>query len=489
MSSLDYGVANITPRYTGAETKRDSAQVISNNVATEVTYSGNVIDSDQLLSGSRLTIPQSGLWLTQALAEWQVNQFNGYRNVAIRQALGRTVSRGILNSDRKGPSTALAILSHAILALDPLLAGDQLFMEVQQTNGGVADQDLVGGMGYTPRLVAHRFTQPNRYVGAYLYGIADQAIIENAWTEVNLAVADFENGINWGVPSLAARRNGVPIRTAGVYLAIASMRWEQSAGLRGAGIYVTRPDGTISIPNSTTTNAADGAPTDQTVTAIVFCRPGDEITVRGFQLSGAGRNSQAVPSERKPNLRVLKLGELDPSRYALGEAKLTFAQAYTSFAQTVGGGVAAPLPCDKVLYDTDSLYVTEYVASAGYTVGKFVIRRRGTYLINANYAVTFNPVSDNMRIAIIRQSQNIGTEILARSLALQGGNGAENSINGVRLAELFPGDEIYAEYFDANNGRIINAADPNNLFRSSVTLVGLDSPQTQGSGRYNPGGQ
>jgi hypothetical protein len=336
--------------------------------------------------------------------------------------------------------------------------------------------------------VAHRFTQFNRYIGAYLYGTADQSIAENVWTEINLSVADFENGVNWGSPSLAARGNGYPVRTAGVYLVIASMQWASAAGLRGVGLYVTSPDGTISIPNSTTTNAAAGNTTDQTVTAIVVCKAGDLITMRGFQLSGAAQNSQTVAAERKPNLRVLKLGEIPSSRYALGEAKLTFAQIYTSTALVVAGATAAELPCDQVLYDTDSLYTTAPV-TGGYTAGFLRIRRRGMYLITANLAVTFNPVSDAVRIAIIRRSQNIGSEILARSLQLQGGNGAENSINVVRLVELFPGDEVYPEYFDPSNGRTVNAADPNNLFRSSFTLVGLDDPQAQGSGRYNPGGQ
>lgn len=490
MGSLDYGIPNVAPRYTGAETKRDTSQLITHNTLTEVLPSGVVRDSDQLFSVSRLTIPQSGLWLTQALAVWQVNQFNGYRSVVIQQTLDRSKNRGVLNSEVKGPGNTLGVqhTSTAILALDPLNAGDEISMMVRETNDGAGDQNLIGGDGYTPRLVAHRFTQLDRYIGAYLYGTVSQSIAENVWTELNLTTMDFENGINWGSPSLVAKRNGVPIRTAGVYLAIVSMRWVSAGGLRGVGIYIIRADGTISIPNSCTTSAAAGAGTDLSVTAIVVCQPGDQITVRGFQLSGAAQNSTAVPAERKPNLRVLKLGEIPSSRYALGEAKLTFAQLYSSVTLGTSSGSRYRLVLDKVLYDTDSLYTTGLDFIGNYRFGYLTIRRRGMYLIAANLAVTFNAVSDNVRCSIIRSTQNF-EEVIARSQSLCGGDPIENSINCVRVVELFPGDQITAEYFDPSNGRTINAADPNNLFRSSLTLVGLDSPQTQGSGRYNPGGQ
>lgn len=493
MGSLDYGIANITPRYTGAETARRTNQLIPVNVTTEVTYDKEPArDSDQLFSsGSRLTIPQSGLWLTQALAEWQTStQFNGFRSVAIQQALGRTLARGLLNSERKGAGATLPPLSHSILSLDPLIAGDQLFMEVREAGDSALDQNLIGADSYTPRLVAHRFTQPDRYIGAYLYGTANQSIPDVTWTELNLVLADFENGINWGMPSLPAKRNGVTIRTAGVYLAIGSMAWATAAalGLRGIGIYRTRPDGSISIPNSATTATAAGASTDVTVASLILCGAGDVITVRGFQLSGGSVNSLGVVAERKPNLRVLKLGSLEPSRYALGEAKLTFAQIYMDSDVVMAAGVRTPIPFNRVLHDTDSLYATEFRAGFARENGKFVIRRRGTYLVIANIAVTFNPVIEAIQLAIIREGRDVN-DTLARTMSLLGGNTIENSLNCVRLAELFPGDEIRAEYLDNNNGRTVNAANPENLFRSSLMIVGLDDPQAQGSGRYNPSGR
>lgn len=482
MSSLDYGIPNRYQHFPSVETTRTSNLDVPNGGGfTDLQFQPPApMDTDQIVKnpdGTRLRIPKSGLWLTHLASEWGISQFNGYRDAVIWHLRSNydPISRSVLTGDIRGPLTSLAPLGQTMLSVDPMLVGDEVFGRFKQENGGAASQLILAANANSPRLVAYCLSETDRWIGACLYAKTAQTIGTGAVTQVNLTTIDFIRGINWGNPSVTAQRNSIPIAVHGVYLVVGQVIWERNDAFtqRALTILRTSPSGFVQRIVAERNFRGDGTAVFEQVSGLVVGSPGDRISMEVEQDSGGDLNLEISTDSRMPNLRVIKLSDYDPSRYGLAEGRTSFVQAYSSVTR----GGPSTIIYDRVLHDTDNI-------AGDAPRGFFRIRRRGIYLISANMEITYAAVATRPSLEIYRGDGTEATTgqliMIARSSGMAPSVG-DLRINACRVIELFPRDQISIFY---TGDRTINAATEANLYKDSVSIIRLDDPSTQGSGRY-----